>query len=205
MTLGIRYHFDVTYQLEKLKDYGEYIESNLKQEMNKIEDSLKELDEDEADEFVEFYYDDIAHFRDEFPRLMRNSQFTTIYSFLESKMLDLCEKYEQDLKLSEITGKGIVKAQIYLKKVIKIDFPDHAKEWQYIKKSNKVRNCIVHANGDVSKLSESDQRKLINVVNDLEHISINKQRHLILDEKFCFNFINITENFLETIFKSVKK
>ena len=49
---------------------------------------------------------------------MRNSLFVSVYSFLESKIVELCVPHEDtSLQLGDMRGKGIEQAELYLKKL----------------------------------------------------------------------------------------
>lgn len=88
-----------------------------------------------------------------FLKSFRYSMVVTIYSLLEITMNDLCHylchSKKLSLNLDEIKGGDIERAKLYLSKVCPIDFPGRSAEWNDIQKVNKIRNGIVHAEGDI--------------------------------------------------------
>ncbi len=91
----------------------------------------------------------------------KSSTFVYIYAFFEASMEDLChylyEKNNYPKRLSEIKGIGIERSKNYLKKYSGVHFNLFNKEWQTLKEFNKVRNCIIHAGGNVNKSREKDK------------------------------------------------
>lgn len=148
----LNFRFFVLGQLEMFEGYAQYIESILGRELYEFEESMKELSDDEKEEFVNWHYDEIAQYRDDFPMIMRNSLFISVYSFLEEKVIDLCNQPDEtSIKLDDLQGNGIKRASLFIKKVKKDDFPDDTKEWHFINNANQIRNCIVHCGGDIEK------------------------------------------------------
>lgn len=197
---GIRFYFLVSGQLKKFEEYAEYIESTLRRELNKYEKTINELNNDQVDEFIDCYYDEIAQYQDDFPSIMRNSLFISIYSFLEEKVIDLCDQPDKTaIKLKDLQGNGISRASVFIKKVKKDDFPEDTKEWHFIKNANQIRNCIVHCGGDIDKAK--NPKKITNAVNELENVSLSRHNRIILNEKFCFEFIHVVEKFLGDLYK----
>lgn len=195
----LSFKFHITFPLESFKEYAHYIEESLRKEVRVYEDMANDLDEEEKEAFWDHYIDEVSKYYQEFPQIMRNSLFVSIYTFLEDKLIELCvPNDETTLKLSDINGKGIQQASIYLKKVLRINFPDHSKEWHFIKNSNLIRNCIVHNNGDISK--SSNEKKLRNIIKDMSNVTIDNKDYIILDNKFCDNFINNVESFLSQLY-----
>ncbi|HUX80237.1 MAG TPA: hypothetical protein VMW10_10920, partial [Alphaproteobacteria bacterium] len=61
----------------------------------------------------------------------------------------LCNSKKLYLSLEDLRGDGTERAKLYLTKACLIDFPESSNEWNEILKLNKIRNCIVHAQGDI--------------------------------------------------------
>ncbi|MHA7767547.1 hypothetical protein [Bacillus atrophaeus] len=66
---NLSFHFFIIGQLQTFKDYADYIEHNLGRELYDFEESMKELSDDEKEEFVDWHYDEIAQYRDDFPTI----------------------------------------------------------------------------------------------------------------------------------------
>ncbi|WPL43543.1 hypothetical protein [Priestia megaterium] len=204
ITGNLRYLFFVSNELDQFRNYAEYIESSLRKEVKSYVDRAEGLLPEEAEEFWEWHLDEVSPYSQDFPKIMRNSLFVSIYTFLEDKIVELCVSDKDTLlELSDIKGQGIHQASIYLKKVLRIDFPDNSKEWQYIKKANLIRNCIVHSSGDVSK--SRNETKLRNAVQDMPSISIDKMGYINLNDELCIDFIENVDLFLKQLYAAVYK
>lgn len=114
---------------------------------------MKEFSDEEKEEFVDWYYDEIVNFRDVFFFIMRNLLFISVYFFLEEKIIDLCGQLDEiSIKLEDLQGNGIIRVVLYIKKIKKEVFFDDIKEWYFIINVNYIRNCIVYCGGDIEKL-----------------------------------------------------
>ncbi|MER0468112.1 hypothetical protein ABR330_15855 [Bacillus cabrialesii subsp. cabrialesii] len=197
---GIRFHFFISGQLQTFREYAEYVESNLRRELYKYEQTFKELSDIEIEEFVDWHYDEISQYRDDFPSIMRNSLFISVYSFLEEKVIDLCDQPDEtSIKLEDLQGNGIKRASLFIKKVLKDDFPDDTKEWHFILNANQIRNCIVHCGGDIDKAK--NPKRVRNAVNELENVIEGRHNKILLNEDFCIEFIDVVEKFLRDLYK----
>lgn len=198
--VDLSFRFFVLGKLEMFEEYAQYIESNLEKELDSFREYMDGLSDDDKEEFIDCHYDEIAQYRDDFPTILRNSLFISVYSFLEDKIIDLCDQPDKtSIKLDDLQGNGIKRASLFIKKVKKEDFPDNTDEWRFINNANQVRNCIVHCGGDVEKANNTNKVK--NAVAQLENVSIDKHNKLILNDKFCFEFINISKKFLKDLYK----
>ena len=197
-----RHSILVLHQLDKFRDYAEYIESSFRKELEFYENGAKELQPEEEEEYYDWCFDEVSQYTQDFPRIMRNSLFVSIYTFLEDKIVEQCvSDADTLLELSDINGKGIQQASIYLKKVLRVAFPNNCKEWKYIKNANLIRNCIVHNNGAVSK--SRNEKKLRNIVEDTPSICINQIDHIHLESKFCLDFIDNVDLFLSQLYNAI--
>lgn len=121
---------------------------------------------------------------------------------MESSLNDLClilkESNSIELEINELKDDGIFRAKNYLKKVCKINFPDSSHEWNEIEKLNRLRNCLVHAGGNIKK--SSNQTKIENIVKDSNTVSI-KEDYLNFTNKYIEDAIENVRKFLSNIFR----
>lgn len=131
----------ISIEINSFYDYTKYIENSFQKELSLFEKGAEGVPAGLEDEYWEYYLDEVAQYKNEFPKIMRNSLFVSVYSFLESKIVELCVPHEDtSLQLGDMRGKGIEQAELYLKKVIGLDFPYNSKEWHYIK---KLSYCVI--------------------------------------------------------------
>ena len=80
-------------------------------------------------------------------------QYESISNVLEKAQNDLsrtlCRKHGYPIDVLDLKGNGIKRAKTYLEKLARIDFSDLESEWSYLEILNKVRNFIVHSQGEI--------------------------------------------------------
>lgn len=176
-----------------------------------IEESY-ENEEDEDDSFIRslnsfsFFQGDKYRYGIEFPHIMRTSLFFTCFAFLENYLIKACKDIRQrkrvDLDISDLRHNGIEKAQVYLKKVAGLNFPDKSPEWNYIRKCNKVRNILIHNGGYI----DGNNEKQIKEIESIKGIRLDKhffENRIILDRSFCFEFIQKMRVFIKEVSKEL--
>jgi hypothetical protein len=188
----LRYLFDVEHPLTQFEQYAAFIERSLRSEVGRYEKMAAEFDEKDQEGFWNWRIDDVNLYRSEFPNILRSSLLTSIYSFVESKLVALCRQPTESGRIfSERSCRRqslINKARDYLITELNVKFPVNIPAWKFIQNTNRIRNCFVHSGGDVSKFRS--ERKLRNIIADMEHVTIDQRDKMILDEKFCLAFID---------------
>ena len=157
-------------------------------------------EEKELDEFINyrtrFIISEFEDFKEndihDHLKILIQSLFIGAYSVLEYRLDEICKKismrYDFNLKLHDISGKGITRSHKYIKKVIEIDFPDTSKSWRNIKKYNEIRNVIIHRQGVISP----NNPKIDQVVGEYDGINI-------VDDK-----ISLSKDFLRQVFNDIQ-
>jgi hypothetical protein len=126
-----------------------------------------------------------------YPNTLWSSLFLTIYGIFESTLDILSDYFFENNNLSfspkELNYKGISRSEIYLKKMVGINFRSDLEQWESIKESADIRHCIIHANGIVNQYNKG------NVINSLVEkypgISV-EHNHLIIKKQFIESFIS---------------
>jgi hypothetical protein len=96
-----------------------------------------------------------------FTNLLRQSFVTSLYSFMELRILQEChidsklrdggESYDNIPK----EYSGIDKAKYYYQKVLISDFPFRTSpDWKWILNLKRLRNCIIHRQGSLTGFSD---------------------------------------------------
>ena len=153
----------------KLLQYNNYIESYLDNELKKHNEETAKLIADEVDEDI--YYDHIFNtmgsfnqLYNTFPNLLRSSNLTNILCVFEIALKDYCENYAYNhnikLTLRDLRGASdFEKIKIFLTKIVKINFDNINKEWNYIDNCRIVRNKFVHHQG-ITYIVDNDFKKI---------------------------------------------
>jgi hypothetical protein len=160
-------------EYDELRDYVETVEDASKGKFKTFQERAEARAEGMPPEAKERYIDDLAEdaifLWDRFPSLTWKTAFTSAYSIYEHHLLNLCGHAGRyggfDVRVDDIKGTGIFAAQIYLKKVCKVAFPDSCQDWQDVLQMIKIRNIFVHRLGRRKRdstwkgLSEYQMRK----------------------------------------------
>ena len=207
-----RMMMSLTYnKLEALNRYIDEIECKFESDKKNIgkryENELarlgEELDPRVQQEIGELYGEEYGMVEEIFSRQFRYSILVTVYSILEKTLTDLCYKLRHikklTLELDELNGRGIERAKLYLSKVCLIDFPENLNEWNEIKKLNKIRNCIVHAEGDIHDATNPE--KLENIIKNTKGLDIERDRYIKIDSSYIKNIETTAKSFLNIVFQ----
>ena len=130
-----RLHRRVTMKMEldELEGYVETVEHAFKEQLEREEREPKQPPAGLSEEELEAFYhgqSNIYYSLDHaFPSLVRQTAFIHLYSILERELISLCHcAYEHgglpESHAANQKDKGIVEAQVYLKKIAGVPFPD---------------------------------------------------------------------------------
>lgn len=184
-------------ELSKFREYYQEIENKFQTDKKSIVDMRNSSIYDDMNEFERDYYDIELHHLD----IHRKSCLVTLYSYLENFLNYFCEYlYElngRKLKYTDLSGKGIFRARLYLLKVEGVDFDQINNEWNQIIGFNLIRNNIVHESGKVAK------DKLIKFIDTNENLSVNNFDDVRIESAYIHELINIIEDFILNIHKQV--
>ena len=145
-------------------------------------------------------------FIEQFPDILRGSLFVALYGFIESQLDQEC-KAQRDarndivLSPSDISGRTIDRSKTYLSKVLKINFRFDTVEWQRIKKYKKLRNCLVHNNGNLNGLGDSDEKDIKNFISNNQSLSLYGYR-VVIQNGFVEEVITTIEKFFSDLLSS---
>lgn len=184
-------------ELSKFREYYQEIENKFQTDKKSIVDMRDSSIYDDMNEFERDYYDIELHHLD----IHRKSCLVTLYSYLENFLNYFCEYLSElngrKLKYTDLSGKGVFRARLYLLKVEDVDFDQMNKEWNQIIGFNLIRNNIVHESGKVGK------DKLIKFINTNESLSINSFDDVRIKSDYIHEVIDIIEGFILNIHTQV--
>lgn len=132
-----------------------------------------------------------------YSRFHRNSTILVCYSILESNMVAICDRYEKQrnlpIALDDLKGQGINRCKDYLEKFGIVDFnnPEIKKYWEKLPVLNKLRNCIAHAEGNISKFTKLKA----DTINGEVGLSI-QHNHVEIDTKYIMSSIDRIQGLL---------
>jgi hypothetical protein len=200
--------FQANDRLEEFRQYTQEIESKFdadKAELaRRYSDSVNGLSAEEVNEVNDYFADDYYTIEESYVGLFRRSTLVSIYSFLENAMNRLCRylarKNSYSFALNDLKGEGIVRARNYLEKSAGADFNLLNGEWSKLKLLNKVRNCIVHCEGDVSAFNSGS---IAGIINATPGLSLRSERLIMVERIYIDACITTVEKFLEKLYNQL--
>ena len=155
----------------------------------------------------EFYGEDYFMVEEIFERQFRYSVLVTFYSILEGALNDLCNQMRHlkklELKLDDLKGSGVERAELYLRKACLIDFPGKSGEWNEILELNKLRNCIVHTQGNILEAKKTEELKKI--IKNTKGLDIERDRYIKIKPAYIESIEESVRNFLTKVFDNAFK
>ena len=187
--------------LKQLHHYEELIEQ-IELFWAKKSNDTKTLNEQSFDTEA----DDEEYFKIEyiFPEVTRSSLFLSCYAFFEHTLHKICKFQERrlssKLKLDDINGKGIIKYQTFLEKVVGVDFPDDTPEWDKLKFYNEIRNLVAHCDSQIDE-NRKDQKNLIARIQKTPSIVLDQNNRISFEQGFIKEVIEAMSNFIFELHK----
>jgi hypothetical protein len=164
------FRFEMMESLTGLSSFLETMEAQL-EEVHRIEesrmkavyDSFKPKDADDLAEFSgEFSAeaDGLRHrYEVLFPRILRYSLATQLFMFVETNFDKLCDEIAKRrtlaLRSRDLKGSLFDRVKLFTEKVAGLPMVEE-KNWQALMTLQKVRDCIVHAGGNIEASRDRD-------------------------------------------------
>lgn len=170
-----------------------------------LEEILAKYPEADHDAIIDSHGWELHLNQMKFPGIHRESILITIYNYFESELNDICriisDSIDSPLKLRDLHGKGIERAQLYLSKVAGFDFSYFSPELPYLKKVNLLRNQVVHNGG---RLPEGANQELNVFVQSNNNLTGSPGDMVGLRSEFVEEFIKNLEGFFGKLEVEVK-
>lgn len=196
--------------LENLSEYAVVVEELLDSKLGRFrcwvgKEASKKVGEHQEN-LYEFYPDEFNQLSENFHYILRSSLFITLYSFLENQLIFLCERLHRQhgypVKLADLRGEGIIRAQSYLKKIVNIDFPDQTSSWADILSYNCVRNFIIHNAGQLDKSNKA--KKAESFINTRPSIGLDGLRYIQFSKDFCLEVNGTSRDFFRDLLRALR-
>ncbi|MBQ4801077.1 hypothetical protein J8L73_18455 [Pseudoalteromonas sp. MMG006] len=190
-----------------LKEHHSKIENLYKEEKSEYE---KEALEEEArfgenqdgEPYCSDYWIYLRELEETHLRLHRYSMILATYAYVETSFDKLCFEIEERLNLpisyKDLKSDGLTRSECYIDKVtkVKVNMPSHI--WEKITTLQKLRHCIIHCSGDLSKLREEQTEKPKKTT---RNTALNTDGLGILDK----DFLLVEEKYISQIFEDVRE
>ncbi len=145
-----------------------------------------------------------------FPNILWRTTFLHSYFLLESSLNQICKNIQEAedylLTIKDISGAGIQRACIYLRKVCNIAIPFETVFWTELQDFNKVRNIFVHSDGEVEKSNQeiiriASKYKGLNI-DDFDKLGFS---NLEISKEFTINALQSIDSFFHDLYKNIQK
>lgn len=182
---GIEHHIDsfmLSYQeTKKSSDKEDLMEPHMHQELSSEKWNLDTI------------------FTCSMPNMYRRSAFITLFGRYENTLNRLCEKITRSnslsIELHDMTGKGLDRAILYLKKVAGLNVT--SKYWLKIKDLQFIRNKISHTDGYIDINSKKNFERILR-----NNPFIEEDNYIYLKNGFLTFTIETFDSFLKDIYES---
>lgn len=142
-------------------------------------------------------------FKKDFPSKLRYSFVVLLQIIFETRLKAACDEIVKRkgllLKERDLKGAPLERAKMFLHKVayvrLKSDNP-----WQELNNHQKVRDCIVHANGEIALSRDKSQLEALSRRG--VGISINDEGFLDINREYCNRSLEMIRVFFEDLFDS---
>ena len=174
--------------------------ATLEERMEKYE---KESNVEYDDQKIDYICELITEIEVGYRRNLRMSTVMLAYSFLENSMELICREHEKNTNssksVSDMDGKGICRSKNYLKEIAGYDFGKIG-EWSRACDLSKVRNCLVHSEGNLDRYKYRD--KLSNIVAITKGLEIEEEHLLSVSSEYVLASIDNIKQLLIRLQKS---
>lgn len=193
------------HRLDRLKECIERLEASLSADEDRYKQTIKLLEDkdgwSEKDQIkADFFYDDISLY-DEARQFYRQSSFLMLYAFLEDSMQKICElitaRFKYDVLLDDIEGRGISKAEKWLKKVAHVNISDIL--WAKLHEYRSIRNQLAHEFGEIDKEKRKNIHKVVEKNDLLETDDWGFTEFIRMKDGFINEFIVVMKEFFKEI------
>lgn len=144
----------------------------------------------------------IERYENSFGEILRKSFVIALIIFLEREIGEYCNDYQKylniDIGWKDLRGSVLDRFQLFTKKFLKLKMNFKNKNmWQDLHGLFALRNCLVHADGDLSKFSEA--QKLKDFAKRYRSINL-QERYVELSLKACEDCLMLVKEFIEEIY-----
>lgn len=144
-----------------------------------------------------------------FPMILWKSLFLSTYFLLENTLDQICKNLKKsnfyNLALKDISGNGIFRSSLYLKRVCNITEPFETQTWTEVNDFNKIRNVFVHSDGILSK-SATETIKVCEKYSQIELTEYDEDNlNIHIDSEFCKYSLTIIQNLINDIYIGMRK
>jgi len=182
-------------------------------EFNKKTENVLFENDDEQMRFDNYYKQESEKYFEKYPKLFRDSFFVTLYSNFESKLKKLrgdLIKYDKKNSPKDI-GQNSRESNInwhkrFFESNYEIDLSNITIDWDRIQQFGKVRNAITHNSSNL-KYGMRNPVEFMKILRSFDSMKFDVKSgdFFIENEKFIFEFMNVTKHCLIEIYTQIEQ
>ncbi len=164
----------VIHRLDEMEEFKQFTLNSIEDEKKSIsarfDRDTKYLSAEQKEEYFDWNSEDYFIIEDVFPQISMKSFIVILFSYIEDGMNTLCNAEYSDkaryhkkegleefrVKYTDMQGKGISRAKLYMEKIIGRNLHSDKKPWSEIETLRKIRNTIVHDDGNANDSLKND-------------------------------------------------
>lgn len=211
MAIYVRAFHHIGSELDLIDQYVLTVRSALKSAHEKFSEDvgarIANMDEEEAQEYINDSADDDIALGDLFPALSSSWTFVSIMSFLEHQLVYICREVgAANYAKGDFRPKRDVLDSCKKRlKELSIAIPASGVEWNELKNLQEIRNTIVHRLGEVEEdISGGRDAELYRYMHGRNDIKI-EYRKIVPTHEFCQHAIELVRSFLGQIVALIPK
>jgi hypothetical protein len=196
--------------LEVLQQLAMITEGFLVQEAKKLQNRFaEELNKHTSDDshLMDLASEENWLVNEVFPNILRSCLLVAFVSCLETNLAKTCGKLSKTgrFKSLEVPPQKITidTCRNYLKKTVRLDFPDQTLESKEIEFYRKLRNRIVHGEARLDKRMK-DYIDLSTWINSKASLRLDSLGKVILEKAFLFEVNDTLEQFYKNFYRVMK-
>lgn len=188
---------------DRFQDWGKWFEAQ-----------TEGCSEDEKQDFVDHYYDDLAMVRDTAPNLMRRALFVMAIALLEKVVADLCRLLSRVGAVAEHPPSRLYlqTSKMWLTKYARFPESLFGSEWKACLRAEALRHAIVHNGGCVPNASANMKKDIRNTIGLAKwHIyhsdkaSLGQFGDIMMEQGFCEDALKQARTAYETLLRRGEK
>ncbi len=142
-----------------------------------------------------------------YPQINRTAYLVVLMIIFESEIKNISDFFkkneEEEIKLSDFKGSMMERFLLFMNKVIKIKMNNY-EEIEFINSIISLRNCIVHANGNINEIHSNDKQAIEKLRQKIKGITI-KEGWVNISRAFCLNCSKKVQYFITGVYDLIRK
>lgn len=131
-----------------------------------------------------------------FPKQLSSNTFLLLYSHLEEFIYHIWKIYCPDIDISGNNKGSISRYKPVFKRLFNNDL-SNSNIWEFIKECEKLRNCILHANGRIDLFNQPSKIELI--IKKYPNLIIIENKRVIIEYEFVSLFYSRIQETIKQI------